>query len=164
MADTDMANPPVGASVWERDLWQHLQDHVEKERTLLDAYAAIARETQSKAFGYLVKMLLTDELNHHRIFIQLAASLRAAAELGRNPIIPDLDFEKVGGASVLDATRQLAEIEGQDRRELEELRKELRDVRDTTLWSLLVELMQRDTEKHLALLQFVESHVERASR
>jgi hypothetical protein len=162
MSETDMANPPIGASVWERDLWQHLQDHVEKERALLDEYAAIGRETQSKAFAYLVKMLLTDELNHHRIFIQLAASLRDAAELGRNSIIPDLDFEKMGGTAVLDATRQLVETERRDRRELEELRRELRDVKDTTLWSLLVELMQRDTEKHIALLQFVENHVQRA--
>ena len=45
----------------------------------------------------------------------------------------------------------------QDPRELKKLQKELRDVKDTTLWSLLVDLMQRDTEKHIAILDFAQT-------
>ena len=29
----------------------------------------------------------------------------------------------------------------------------------TTLWGLLVELMQRDTDKHIAVLTFVKKHL-----
>jgi hypothetical protein len=38
------------------------------------------------------------------------------------------------------------------------LEHDLKDVKDTSLWELLVELMQHDTEKHLAILRFVQKH------
>jgi hypothetical protein len=52
--------------------------------------------------------------------------------------------------------------EEQDRRELKRLRRQLRDVKDTTLWDLLVELMERDTERHIAILRFVSKHTGRS--
>jgi hypothetical protein len=36
-------------------------------------------------------------------------------------------------------------------------------VKDSSLWSLLVELMQRDTQKHIAILRFVTKHARRQS-
>ena len=53
--------------------------------------------------------------------------------------------------------------EARDARELKRLQRELRDVKDTTLWSLLVDLMQRDTQKHIAILRFVRKHAGRKS-
>ena len=154
--------PPVGASVWERDLWNHLTKHVGEERSLLESYSAIARETPSKAFAYLVNLLLEDEIRHHRMFSELAASLKAEAELGGKPMsVPQMDLAQAGGPAVLEATEQLIKQEEQDAKPLHELQRELRDVKDTTLWSLLVDLMERDTEKHIALLKFVKKHAGR---
>ncbi|HUZ09153.1 MAG TPA: hypothetical protein VMU76_03200 [Acidimicrobiales bacterium] len=160
---TDEADrPPVGASVWERDLWDHLTGHVRAERSLLETYSAIARETQSKAFGYLVNLLLEDEIRHHRMFTELAGSLKSEAELGgKAPSVPHMDLAQADSAAVLEATGHLIEQEEQDARELHKLQRELRDVKDTTLWSLLVDLMERDTEKHIALLKFVKKHTGR---
>jgi len=133
--------------------------HVEAERGLLDEYSAVAEQSQSKAFSYLVKLLIEDEIRHHRIFTELAESLRTDVETtGKDPIIPDMDFNEVDRAAVLDATKQLMANEEQDARELKRLQRELRDVKDTTLWSLLVDLMQRDTQKHIAILRFVKKH------
>jgi hypothetical protein len=56
-------------------------------------------------------------------------------------------------------TNRLLEHEEADEKELERLQKELRDVSGTTLWGLLVELMQRDTDKHIAVLKFVKKHL-----
>jgi hypothetical protein len=151
--------PPIGASVWEADLFAHLTGHADAERGLLDEYAAAAKETDSKALAYLVDLLIEDEIRHHRIFEELARSLRTIAELGGGETeVPPLDFHKVNRAAVLGLSRQLLARELVDARELKRLQRELRDVKDTTLWSLLVDVMRRDTEKHIAILEFVETH------
>jgi len=161
---TDMTTtPPVGASPWDRDLWTHLTSHVEAERDLLEEYSAVAEQSKSKAFTYLVKLLIEDEVRHHRIFTELARSLKTEAELRSDPIIPNMDFVRADRAAVLDATKRLLANEEQDARELKRLQRELREVKDTSLWSLLVDLMQRDTQKHIAILRFVKKHTGRRS-
>jgi hypothetical protein len=58
-------------------------------------------------------------------------------------------------------TDQLLKSERQDARELKRLRRKLRSVRHTTLWDLLVDLMERDTQKHIAILRFAQKHAKR---
>jgi hypothetical protein len=115
--------------------------------------------TPSKALAYLVNLLVEDEHRHHRFFNELALSLKSEAELsGVEPVIPRLDLKLVDSADLLATTRRLLEHEQSDAAELKRLHKELRDLQDTTLWGLLVEVMQRDTEKHIAILRFVADH------
>jgi len=154
------ARPPRGASAWEQDLWLYLTNHVASERKLLEEYQSVAESTKSKALGYLVRLLIEDEIRHHRMFQDLAESLTTFAELGGDePAIPYLDFDKDGRSEAIDVTNRLLEKEKEDAAELKRLQRELRDVKETTLWSLLVDVMQRDTEKHIALLTFARKHV-----
>jgi hypothetical protein len=154
---TDESNR--GPSAWERQLWTHLTDHIEAERGLLEEYSEVAKQAQSKAFGYIVNLLIEDEIRHHRIFRELAKSLETEALLRReDPIVPYPDFDQADRAAVFDCTQRLLKNEEQDARELKRLQRELHDVKDTTLWSLLVDVMQRDTQKHIALLRFVKKH------
>ncbi len=149
---------PVGASAWEHDLWVHLTEHVRLERGLLDEYAAVARATSSKALSYLVELLIEDEIRHHRMFEELAASL-TEWDIGEDgPAVPRLDFDAVDRSAVAGLVRDLLDRERQDARQLKRLRRELREVKDTTLWGLLIDLMERDTQKHIALLRFVKRH------
>jgi hypothetical protein len=149
----------VGASRWERDLFDHLTEHVRLERGLLEEYVAAAEGTQSKALAYLVNMLVDDEIRHHTLFRRLAESLRMTAELREgDPVVPRMDLDRENRAEVLSTTQRLLDREERDRRELLALQRELRDVRDTTLWGLIVELMQRDTDKHIAILRFAKRH------
>jgi rubrerythrin len=149
----------AGPSPWERQLYAHLTSHVETERGILERYSQIAGRTQSKAFKYLVNMLIEDEIRHHDLFTQIADSLKTDALLeGTDPIVPYMDFDRAGGADVRDASKQLMEDEERDISELKRLQRELRNVKDTTLWGLLVDLMERDTEKHIAILRFVRQH------
>lgn len=160
--DTDLHEPPVGASVWEADLYRLLTSHVANERGLLEAYAAAARDTGSEALRYLVDLLIDDEKRHHRLFMELAASLKSESELSPDsPVVPRLDFSKTNAAAVLDASASLMANERNDLHELKELKKRLKDVEDTTLWSLLVDIMMRDTEKHIAVLAFAERQARR---
>jgi hypothetical protein len=157
-------SPPVGASVWERQLFEHLTDHARREGAMLDEYAVIASNTESKALSYVINMLLDDERRHHRYFTELASSLKSEAELSsEDPVVPRLDLDRVDRASLLDSTERLLEHEKSDLRELKRLRKALREMADTTLWGLLVDVMVRDTEKHIAILRFVD-HLAAARR
>ena len=46
----------------------------------------------------------------------------------------------------------------QGRRSLERLKKSLKTVKSTTVWNLLVDLMELDTKKHQLILRFLEAH------
>jgi hypothetical protein len=156
MTDTT-SQPPVGASWWERELFTHLTDHVRNERDVLEAYVAAADATDSKALAYLVRILIEDERRHHRLYQELADSLKHDAEFrDGHTAVPYLDFHV--DSAVRDLTDQLIDREKADLLEQKKLQKDLRDVKDTTLWSLLVDLMQHDTKKHIAMLRFVQKH------
>jgi len=126
---------------------------------MLSEYATIAETTDSKALKYVIDLLLDDERRHHRFFDDLASSLKSEAEFSaEGPVVPRLDLDRVGRAELRQTTDRLLENERDDLEELQRLRKELHDVKDTTLWGLLVDIMLRDTEKHIAILRFVEQH------
>jgi hypothetical protein len=153
-------SPPVGASVWERDLYQHLIEHTNTEGAMLDQYAEAANTSESRALAYVIGLLFEDELRHHRHFDDLAASLKSDAELsGADPVIPRLDFESVDSQELRSLTKRLLTHEKADISELKRLRKNLNTVEDTTLWGLLVEIMTYDTKKHIAILRWVENHI-----
>jgi hypothetical protein len=103
-----------GSSVWERDNFAHLTSYAQAESGLLEHYSAAADQTESKAFRYLVKLLIEEEDRHHRIFVELADSLKTEAEMGEDPIVPYMDFDRADPAGVLDGTKQLLEKEKQD--------------------------------------------------
>jgi hypothetical protein len=158
MAEDDLS-PPMGASVWESELFDHLVSHGRREGALLEQYSRAAGETDSKAFAYLVNLLIEDEYRHHELFEALASSLKTEAELRpEEPEVPYMDFDRGDRARIREVTKQMLDSEADDAERLKRLHKELNDVRDTTLWDLLVSLMRRDTDKHIAILEFVLRH------
>jgi ferritin len=157
-----MASKLVGASVWEEEMYEHLTSHAENERDLLVAYQQAAADSGSPAFRYLASLIIEDEVRHHKLFEDLAESLRTDAELRQEePKIPRLEQWRVNGRNLSELTERLLAQEEQDERELRRLARELKDVKDTTLWHLLVHLMEMDTAKHIAILRFVHKHAPR---
>ncbi len=153
--NTDTATAPIGGSPWEIELYRMLTSHVATERSLLEDYMTAADGVGSKALTYLVNLLVDDEKRHHRMFLDLAASLKSDAELAPDdPAVPRIDFNRHNAGHVVEVTNRLLANEEADAKELKRLKKALHDVEDTTLWSLLVDLMLRDTEKHIAILEF----------
>jgi rubrerythrin len=160
-----VATKLVGASVWEEALYEHLTSHEHNERDLLSEYRKAADESESPAFRYLVSLIIEDEIRHHRTFRDLAAALRTEAELRpEQPAVPRLEPLGVGGDRMIELSEQLLEREQSDARELRRLSKELHDVKDTTLWDLLVKLMEMDTAKHVAILQFARRHARKGPK
>lgn len=150
-----MADTIAGASAWEQAIYDHLCSHVDHEVEVLQRYERLAASTRSEAFRYLATLILDDERRHHEFLHDLAETVRVSAALVRDPSpIPYADFD-ADREEILDATVELLAVEKADERELRALSKELRDVRDTTLWVLVVDLIRADDEKHRRILTFI---------
>jgi rubrerythrin len=148
----------AGASVWEQDVYDQLVRHIEAEEEILASYRQLASDAGSPDIAYLAGLVADDEERHHRIFEQLAASIRAEAELVASPeAVPHIPLSRSDPAAVLEATDRLLAQEEADRRALRDLRRSLRPVAATTLWPLLVETMELDTRKHIAILRHIRS-------
>jgi rubrerythrin len=159
-AEVGSPTSTIGWSLGETELFAHLSSHAAREGAILDEYAQAATATQSKALAYLVEILMEDERRHHRWFAELASSLEVDASFsGTEPAIPWMDFHRADRVAVRNVTDRLLEHEKADEHELDRLQQELRKTNGSTLWVLLVELMQRDTDKHIAVLTFVKKHL-----
>ena len=146
----------VGASVWEQELYDHVTDHGKNEGEILQSYQEFAESTDSPAFAYLARIILDDERRHHQLLDDLAETIRTSAELTGEPTpIPDLGEFKADRERILAESERFLAWEKEDNQELERLAKELKDVRDTTVWQLVVRLMQQDNEKHRRILEFI---------
>lgn len=155
----DDMSPPRGASVWERELFDHLVGHAQREIEILEKYVAAAADTGSEALAYMIALLVEDERRHHNQMKALALSLKGEAEFStENPAVPRLDLKTSETEKVRKLTRTLIENEKKDAAALKNLRRQLDDVADTTLWALIVDTMRIDTEKHLAILKFIDKH------
>ena len=67
----------VGTREWEQDVYEHIANHGQIEGEILDEYASLADdETISPAFSYLAGIILEDEVRHHRVFEELAETMR----------------------------------------------------------------------------------------
>jgi hypothetical protein len=142
-------------SSWEASLLRHFREHTEAEGAILETYAELAERSPNEFVRYLLTMLLNDETRHHRMFQELANSVIGAGNFTRiEPDIP-LITHIADPVDLRDRTAELLRLEEEDQRELHRLHKELKLVRKTTLWDLLISLAERDTEKHRLILEFV---------
>jgi len=158
-----MTDQLVGASVWEQTLYDHLTNHENDERELLVEYQQAAAESGSAAFRYLASLIVDDETRHHRLFQDMAESLRIDAEMRpEEPPIPRLGGWGSDPHKVVDVSERLARHEEMDLEVLHRIRKELGDIKDTTLWALLVKIMELDTQKHVEILNFARHHAKKS--
>jgi hypothetical protein len=155
----DLSTP--WASVWEQRLLDYLRHHAANEGQMLREYVEAAQDTDSKALAFLIELLAADERRHHAWFSQLADTIVASSAMAADPPIPHLDLDRAETFALPAVTKRLIANERSDLKELKALRKELKVVEDTTLWALVVDLMIRDTGKHLAILRFAQSRGQR---
>ncbi len=151
-----------GASVWEQEIYDHVCGHVVAEGAILDEYQRLAEDPSgSPAFRYLASLILADERRHHQLFNDLAESIRQMGELRlEDEPIPSLRGLRADRERVMATTKRMLDTERADASELKQLAKKLKDVRETTLWGLLLELMQDDTSKHIKILKFIRDRAD----
>ena len=149
-----MSTQLVGASEWEKQIYAHLVEHVDTEQDIIRRYRDVADRSGSPAFQYLARLIIEDEQRHHSLMLELAQSLKSYAEHVGGPEPVPLPSRPSDTAELLGITKELLEVEKADRRELGRLAKEFKDVGTTTLWRLMITLMERDTDKHIEMLEF----------
>lgn len=148
-----------GASVTIRTLVELLAKHGSEEGRILAEYERVSALAVDPAVRYLVDLILDDERRHHRTLVELATAMAWGTLEENRTSIPPLGWHL--DEALAKVTRTLREYEEDDRRQLQALRKQLRPFEETTLWGLLVQLMILDTEKHAAILKFLERHARR---
>ena len=153
-----MAQTLIGASVFEQSLYDHVSAHMEDELKALQTYERLATTTESQAFVFLAQMIQRDERQHHQMLQDLAKTIQVSAELSQEKApVPYLDLCKDWQA-ILAATAQLLEVEEDDKKELKRLAREVKDFKDTTLWDLMLRIMEADNAKHRMILEFIRDH------
>jgi hypothetical protein len=159
-----MVTKLVEASVWEEELYEHFTSHEDKERGLLVEYQQAAAGSQSAVFCYLASLIVEDEIRHQELFRDLASALQTDAEMRPEvPAVPRINHWGPEPQRVTELSEELLARERADARELHRLANELKDMKDTTVWWLLVKLMEMDTSKHIEILDFVRRHAGKAA-
>lgn len=154
---------PQGLSHSEGELFEHFSSHGETEGAILAEYGQLVADADADWISYVGNLILEEETRHHRVFQELANSLRAGVERNAGPVVPYVT-NVASPAELLAVTERLLDAEVRDARELKRLARKLRDRKGHSLWPLLVELMQRDTEKHQVILKFMRNRLRGQAR
>jgi len=149
---------PHDLSEVDRVLIGHLESHVAAEQEVIELYDALANDPHPYV-SYIANLIGEDEARHHRLFEEWIETIKALAELRDAPdTIPHVDYQPVS-ADTIDMVDRLLDFEEDDLIEARKLRHEIRDVRNSTLWGMLVELMIADTKKHIKVLKFLRERL-----
>jgi hypothetical protein len=132
--------------------------HLRDESYVLGRYEELARSTADPGTRFLIQLILADEHHHHEVFEELRAA--AAADSSGNDIPGPPAPPAAEVPSLREQTKRFIELEQEDAASLKTLGRDLRPSGKGTLWPLLVELMQLDTEKHLRILDYLKRQLE----
>ena len=154
---------PTGLSVWERDIYELLVDHVAKESQVVDEYDELY-EGSTGHVRFLLGQIVEDELRHHAIYEEWAETFRSFSTFVEPADgVPNL-VQEAEPERLIAAVEKLLAIEKDDAKQLKELEKRFKDFRQTTIWPLLTELMAFDTQKHIRILEFLLHHAKQTAR
>jgi len=155
---------PAGLSVWERDVYLLLVDHIAKESEVLGRYDELLPDAAPHV-RFLLELIAEDEARHHAVFEQWAATFESFATLVTPPEdgVPNLVAE-ADAERLLGTLEDLLALENDDAKQLKDLEKRFKDFRHTTMWPLLAELMALDTRKHIQILEFLIDHAKQTAR
>jgi len=158
----DGVRPPPGSPT-DESILAHIGEHLEDEREIVDSYRGLAESSADDAVKYLMNLIVADEERHHRVLLEMENTIRSGIEFREiSPSVPTLGDEQ-DVSDLLELSRQFLAVEKSDARSLRRLRHEARAARPTSLLPLLVELMEKDTDKHIRILRFIVSHAKRQS-
>ncbi|HEY6428739.1 MAG TPA: hypothetical protein VIX84_16070 [Acidimicrobiales bacterium] len=155
-------NRLAGASGSEQELFDSLLAHERDEQEVIAAYEALASEASSETVRYRVGLILDDERRHHRVIEELANTVCAQATLEeRAPCLLYFDVHRGRDRALLEQTRRFLAVERNDRAGLKRLARRTRHS-GGELDGFVVDLLRADTERHIAILRFIEHLVRRS--
>jgi hypothetical protein len=150
---------PYDLSEVDRELIHHLGTHVDSEQEVLDLYQRLS-SNDHPYIAFIAGLIGEDETRHHRLFLDWIETIKALAELRDSPdAIPHLDRRPVD-LDTVDSVKRLLAFEEEDLVAVKRLRREVHDVRNTTLWGALVDYLIADTKKHIKMLHFLLARID----
>ena len=127
---------PHDLSECDRALIDHLNAHVESEKEVIDLYEALAHD-EHPYVRFVAELIGEDEARHHRLFEEWIETIKALAELRDAPDgIPHVDFRPVPPETI-EMVERLLKFEEADLATTRDLRRQIRDVRTSTLWGMV---------------------------
>jgi hypothetical protein len=149
---------PHDLSEYDRQLIEHLEEHVSAEKEVIDLYDALAHDDHPYV-AFIAELIGEDEARHHRLFTEWIETIKALAELRDAPDgIPHVDYHPVDPETIHLVDKLLA-FEEADLGAAKKLRRDLHSVRTATLWGMLIELVIADTKKHIKVLKFLRARL-----
>lgn len=122
-----------------------------------EAYESLA-EMGDPQVRYLAHLFASDERRHHKMLTELMGSVSAVADWthdgsswSKTPVL-----EEDQRASIIQAVEDQIKVEKTDANDLKQLRRDLHDHGEGTLWSTIVTVMELDTQKHLQILTAIK--------
>ena len=159
----DANEVPAGLSVWEREVYQLLVEHVTKESEVLSGYDELI-EHSTDHVRFLLELIAEDEARHHAVYERWVKTFEGLASFVEpEDGVPNLGRE-AEPERLIAQLEQLLAFEEQDAKELRDMQKRFKDYRRTTIWPLLTELMALDTQKHIHILEFLLHHAKQTAR
>src|SRR5207248_3770178 len=131
---------------------------VREESAFLEQYDELAGRVGDDGIEFLLRLILDDERRHHMLFEEMMRAVSGGADGIPAPPAPGETVAR----SLLEPTERFLEAERDDQAQLRRLRKELKPAREDTLWPLLVEMMEIDTEKHIRILEYLRRRLRNA--
>jgi hypothetical protein len=147
----------MDVTVWAQRIIDRLHAHMDSERDALSNYARLAEDAPDDHIRFLVRLIVEDEKRHHQLFSQMADSLRRELEHRSPGDLPEMR-RTMDTATLRNETKHLLDLEREDIRELQDLRRQVTKVEDTRWWSVLIDIMEADNRKHMAILEFIRDH------
>jgi rubrerythrin len=145
---------------WEYQALTHIQDHILAERGAASSYEELGK-AEDPQVRYLASMVAADEHRHHQLLQDIVQSLGSRMYEGADDsvIAEAAPLSPERRQALLEITRRMLVFEEDDTRELKRLRRELHKAPDDTMWPLLIDIMELDTEKHFRILKAIERHL-----
>lgn len=144
---------------YEHTILQLLEHHGAAEGEILESYKEISERSEvGDAVQYLIRMILEDERRHHKVFDEMANTLRSFMwEMPVEPRLPPM--VRRSDPELLAETKRLLAFEKNDAKELRSLKKQLKGSQKSSLDPLMVEIMLHDTAKHIAILEYIKARL-----
>jgi len=158
----EAAYPPAPEITEVERLLNEFESHEAQEKEFLRQYKEIAAEVRNPLIKFLLQLIASDEEKHHAVTHAMTATLKGDLTWTRPEDairgLYDLDGKK---KELLAATEEFIRTEKEGVEECKALKKASRRYYKG-LFTLLIECMIHDSEKHVRLLEFLRDRLKEA--
>jgi rubrerythrin len=139
----------------QREALARLRGHAQGEAAMVDAYRRLIERAPDEVVEYLAQLIYDDERRHHELLADVLGRLEAQVRWEQDPSRLPRERRLPAPTAVRDELAHLLAAERADASGLRRLRHELHHLPGTALTTLIVELMELDTTKHVRILEFL---------